>query len=393
MMAPDNSALETDDVQNSTNIDTSPTKKKKRGKRTHRTHRSENTNGVMENGDIALSELIPPSSPKNTEIKKVNDSISEISTHSQVTKKNSDRNSSKVNQPLTPLQSSQSNKSNIENSHNYQQIELTPVTDDEDNEEREQRRNIQPVNHILSDHDTMVSSYTTGGDNDVIEIHEFSLADIDAYLDIYFETLNNRLSHFIGDNARLEQFRLAMKTRITSDSNAREYQNVLLGKMNDDVVAAVTLSFPGEPTTITNDNILPQSNSCFTSVRRWMTRNANYVPTNMEECYIEMIGVKSAHRNHGIGAAMLECVEHFARQAGALLLTVHTNGEQLTNYFQRFGFNVDHSDNSSFWKWAVERENITKMSKVIPPDDENTEYPMDNTSGYINESMVGSELE
>ena len=113
----------------------------------------------------------------------------------------------------------------------------------------------------------------------------------------------------------------------------------------------------------------------------------------MEECYIEMIGVKSAYRNHGIGAAMLECVEHFARQAGALLLTVHTNSDQLKNYFERFGFTIDHSDSSALWKWMVERESITKMSKTISPNDGNNDYPMDSTGSYINESMIGSEAE
>jgi GNAT superfamily N-acetyltransferase len=238
----------------------------------------------------------------------------------------------------------------------------------------------------------MVQSYTSG-DNDVIEIHEFSLVDIDAYLDIYFETLNNRLRHFIGDDEQLQQFRLATKNRITSDTNSREYQNVLLGKMNGEVVAAVTLSFPGETTTISNTHILPQASSCLTSIRRWMIRNANYIPSNMEECYIEMIGVKNPYRNHGIGAAMLECVEHFARQAGAVLLTVHISGDQLRNYFQRFGFLIENTDNSAFWKWLVERQSTQKMAKPISPSDENTDYPMDNTSSYINESMVGSQDE
>jgi predicted GNAT family acetyltransferase len=163
--------------------------------------------------------------------------------------------------------------------------------------------------------------------------------------------------------------------------------------MNGEVLAAITMSFPGETPTISPISVAPEQSSCLTSIRRWMTQKANYIPTNMEECYIEMIGVKSAYRNHGIGAAMLECVEHFARQAGAVLLTIHISGDQLRNYFQRFGFLIDNTDNSAFWKWIVERQSTQKMTKPISPSDENTDYPMDNTSSYINESMVGSQDE
>ena len=375
MLASQNLAVESIGEKNNTDINLSPTKVPKFNKRTLR---SANSNGVMENGNGSLSETIPSRLSKHSDTKKVNEST--------------DRNTYQLEKTLTPVESAPSTITNNDEAQNFHQIELTAVTDeDNDDDEREQRIGLPLANLNISDHDTMVSSYTTGGgDNDIIEIHEFSLADIDAYLEIYFETLNNRLRSFIGENDQLEQFRLATKNRINSDLNSREYQNVLLGKMNGEVVAAVTLSFPEEATTVSNDQILPQANSCVTSIRRWITRNANYVPMNMEECYIEMIGVKSAFRNSGIGAAMLECVEHFAQQAGALLLTVHTNSEQLRNYFLRFGFVIDHFDSSAYWKWAIERQSITKMSKIISPVYENGEQPMDNASGHVNESMVGS---
>jgi predicted GNAT family acetyltransferase/uncharacterized membrane protein YkoI len=384
MLASSNIAPETLGDRNNTDINASPTRIPKRHKRTLR---PADSNGIMENGDDSQSETIPARVLKQSQIKKTNESPLETSTKPQPPDRNSTKNAYQLNQTLTPVESSEPNTAN------FQQIELRSITDDddEDDEERQNKVDTQTTDRIITDRDsTMVSSYTTGGDNDVIEIHEFSYADIDAYLDIYFETVNNRLTHFIGDNEQLQRFRTAMKTRINSDTNSREYQNVLLGKMNGEVVAAVTLSFPDETTTVANDNILPQANSCITSIRRWMIRNANYIPTDMEECYIEMIGVKSAYRNHGIGAAMLECVEHFARQAGALLLTVHTNSEQLRNYFERFGFAIDHADNSAFWKWAVERQSINKMSKTISP---NNDYPMDSTNSYVNESMFGSEGE
>jgi hypothetical protein len=158
--------------------------------------------------------------------------------------------------------------------------------------------------------------------------------------------------------------------------------------MNGEVLAAVTMSFPGETPTIPFTLNAPEQNSCLTSIRRWMTRKSNYVPTNMEECYIEMIGVKSAYQNHGIGSAMLECVEHFARQAGATLLTVHIHGQQLRNYFERFGFNLDQSDNSSFWKWIVERQNVMKLSKPLSIMTESTDY---STGSYLNGSMTEEE--
>jgi hypothetical protein len=382
-MATDDIELETVNEKTSA----SPIKKNKRGKRILQ---STNSNGIMENGNGSITESIPSRLSKNSERKKVNEPTLETSIHSQSSDPSSNRNSNRLHQTLTPIEISQSIEKNRDITQKFDQIELSTVTDEDDDDE--QRNKIQPTNSLLTDHSTMVQSYTSEN-NDVIEIHEFSLADIDAYLDIYFETLNNRLRHFIGEDEQLQQFRLGTKNRINSDANSREYQNVLLGKMNGEVVAAVTLLFPGETPTISNNNLLPQANSCLIPIRRWMIRNANYIPKNMEECYIEMIGVKAAYRNHGIGAAMLECIEHFARQAGALLLTVHTNGEQLRNYFQRFGFDPDHTDNSAFWKWTVERQSILKLAKTISAGDGNIDYPMDNTSSYINESTVGSEIE
>jgi ribosomal protein S18 acetylase RimI-like enzyme len=386
MIATESIDIETSDEK----FNATPTKRIKRGKRTLQ---PANSNGIMENGNGSLTEVNPSRlTKKNSEKKTVNESNLETSTNSQPPDQNLTKTTNQLYQTLTPIESFQPDETNHKNAKRFENIELNVVTDDEDdNNKRELKQKIQPKQSTLTDHSTMVQSYTSG-ENDVIEIHEFSLADIDAYLDIYFETLTNRLRHFIGEDEQLQQFRLAMKNRINSDTNSREYHNVLLGKMNGEVVAAVTLSFPGERTTIVNDNILPEANSCIISVRRWMVRNANYIPTNMEECYIEMIGVKSAYRNHGIGAAMLECVEHFARQAGAVLLTVHVNGEQLRNYFERFGFDIDHTDNSGFWKWIVERQSIQKMCKTLSPDEEYDGNPLDNGS-YFNESMVGSEIE
>ena len=157
--------------------------------------------------------------------------------------------------------------------------------------------------------------------------------------------------------------------------------------MNGEVLAAVTMSFPGETPTIPLTSETPESNSCLSSIHRWLARRSNYVPTNMEECYIEMLGVKSEYQNHGIGSAMLECVEHFARQAGAKSLTVHVNNLRLRNYFERYGFRLDTTDNSSFWKWIVERQSSTKLSKPLLPEEDNNDF---TAGSYINESMVGS---
>jgi predicted GNAT family acetyltransferase len=301
---------------------------------------------------------------------------------------------------------------NVSPSSTKRYIEVTSVTDedtDENTRQEQQQRLELPSAHpnAAQDQGTMVSSQTTGGggDNDVIEIHQFSSNDLDVYLDIYFETLNNRLRHYIGrDDEQIQQFRSTMKTRISrtssatkfnvdlvrldSDPTAREFQSVLLGKMNGEVVAAVTMLFEGESPSISQTSSSPESNSCLSFPARWLINKANYVPANVEECYIEMIGVKSAHRNHGIGAAMLECVEHFARQAGANLLTIHASGQQLQNYFERSGFHVDRTDKSSWWKWIVERQSTNKLAKNLSANDNDG---FDYTTGsYLNESMVES---
>ncbi|CAF3725697.1 unnamed protein product [Rotaria socialis] len=268
----------------------------------------------------------------------------------------------------------------------FNEYEVANVADEDDEDERDRHVVSQSLSQSMTDRDnTMVSSFTTGGDNDVIEIHQFSSADIDAYLDIYFETLNTRLRRYIGENEELQQFRTAMKARINSTPNASEYQNVLLGKINGEVLAAVTMLFPKETPTIPQTSDSQPRSSCLTPVHRWMVRKANYVPSNIEECYIEMIGVKNAYRNHGIGSAMLECVEHLARQAGANILTVHITGQQTQSFFQRFGFTMDNTDSSPFWKWLVERQAITKLSKILPSDDENNDQI---TNSYLNESMT-----
>ena len=96
-------------------------------------------------------------------------------------------------------------------------IELNEVTDDDDGEPERERRLDAPARISTTSPEpagTMISSYTTGGENDVIEIHQFSLADLDVYLDIYFETLNSRLRHYVGGNEQLTQFRTSMKNRI-----------------------------------------------------------------------------------------------------------------------------------------------------------------------------------
>ncbi|CAF1163772.1 unnamed protein product [Adineta steineri] len=275
--------------------------------------------------------------------------------------------------------------SNTDRSRKYNQFEVTSIQD-EDDELDNKYISERPSQLTVGGDSTMVSSYTTGGENDIIEIHQFSLADIDAYLDIYFETLHSRLRHYIGQDEQIQQFRIAMKNRINTNPNAREFQNVLLGKMNGEVLAAITMAFPDETPTISQASQILQQNSCLSSIRRWFIQKANYIPTHMEECYIEMIGVKSGYRNNGIGTAMLECVEQFARQAGASRLTVHTNGPQSRHYFERYGFILDNSDSSAFWKWVIERQSIDKLTRNLASVEEN-DYA---ANSYINESMTES---
>ncbi|CAF2103926.1 unnamed protein product [Rotaria magnacalcarata] len=324
-----------------------PVRSKKRNKRTIIT--SADTNGAMENGNVSTSSPTINSDSRNNQ--------------------------------------TESDSPNLDRTRKFNEYEVTSVADEDDDEDERDRHVVsQSLSQSMTDRDnTMVSSFTTGGDNDVIEIHQFSSADIDAYLDIYFETLNTRLRRYIGENEELQHFRTAMKTRINSNPNASEYQNVLLGKINGEVLAAVTMLFPKETPTIPQTSDGQPRSSCLTPVHRWMVRKANYVPSNIEECYIEMIGVKNTYRNHGVGSAMLECVEHLARQAGANILTVHINGKQTRSFFQRFGFTMDNTDSSPFWKWLVERQTITKLSKVLTSDGENNDHI---TNSYLNESMT-----
>lgn len=284
-----------------------------------------------------------------------------------------------------------SNTASPEPSARDQHSKLTVDYSDDESVDEPERQNSTESNIIPVHPDAMISSLTTDAatsvDQDVIEIHQFSLVDIDAYLDIYFDALDNRLRHLIGTSEELEQFRSAMKNRIISDRNARERKNVLLGKMHEEVVAAVLLTFSTETCSISNEQLSRQSQTCLTSLYRWMAAKANYHPADAGECYIEMIGVKSAHRSRGIGAAMLECVEHFAQQAGARILTIHAGGDLEKGFFQRSGFDFDRSDNSAWWKSFVEKQGIQKMIKTISSNENNAP---NNTRSYVNGSMVDS---
>jgi hypothetical protein len=129
-------------------------------------------------------------------------------------------NGTKFNQSITFKPSNYSDQSvespsrNSEQIKKYNQYEVNSVADDDD------RTESQRPSQLITDRDsTMLSSYTTGGggagDNDVIEIHQFSSADIDAYLDIYFETLDSRLRHYIGQDEQFQKFLIEMKNRIS----------------------------------------------------------------------------------------------------------------------------------------------------------------------------------
>jgi hypothetical protein len=111
------------------------------------------------------------------------------------------------------------NSTNVDHSRKFNNIEVTSIQDEDDDNEREERFASQRPSQFTNDRDsTMLSSYSApGGENDVIEIHQFSLGDVDAYLDIYFETLDNRLRHYIGEDEQLQQFRVSMKNRISKN--------------------------------------------------------------------------------------------------------------------------------------------------------------------------------
>jgi hypothetical protein len=134
---------------------------------------------------------------------------------------------SKFNQPAT-LEASfhsdpsiESKSSDMVETGKFNHYEVTSLSNASDDIRLEEKNPSERPSQLTSEQDPiMVSSYTTGAaDNDVIEIHQFSSADIEAYLDIYFETLDNRLRHYIGQNEQLQQFRVAMKNRISKNKN------------------------------------------------------------------------------------------------------------------------------------------------------------------------------
>lgn len=159
----------------------------------------------------------PPSSPSTTVKKqKKRAPLRPVDSNSGI--ENGDISTSKYNPPATINISNHTEKSieskplDADRIKKFNTYEVTSLHDDSDDKYISER-----PSQLVSEHDTtMVSSYTTGaGDNDVIEIHQFSTADIDAYLDIYFETLDGRLRRYIGQNEQLQQFRVAMKNRLS----------------------------------------------------------------------------------------------------------------------------------------------------------------------------------
>ena len=155
------------------------------------------SNGNLENGDIPMS-ILSASSPKPTSPRKrVTPKPIEIPSYAE---------RSPDSTPPPPV---------FDKPMKAIDVEVTSITDEEEDTERQRRFDSEKrTQTILPDPETMVSSYTTGGENDVIEIHQFSISDLDVYLDIYFETLTNRLRHYVGQNEELQQFRANMKTRI-----------------------------------------------------------------------------------------------------------------------------------------------------------------------------------
>jgi hypothetical protein len=122
----------------------------------------------------------------------------------------------------TSLHSEQSNETTspkINHQRNFNHYKRTGLSNEHDDNQKDKRIvSERPSQSTTEPYNTMVSSYTTGADdNDVIEIHQFSSADIDAYLDIYFETLDNRLRHYIGQDEQLQEFRVATKNRISKN--------------------------------------------------------------------------------------------------------------------------------------------------------------------------------
>jgi hypothetical protein len=180
-------------------IDDNPTSIKSTIRHKRAPLRPADSNGRMENGDISTSKYSPP--PANLE----------ISLHSE-----------RSNETTSP---------DIDQTRKFNAYEVTSLPDDDSDDNIQSNKQIvsERPSQITSEYEnTIVSSYTTGGgDNDVIEIHQFSSADIDAYLDIYFETLDNRLRRYIGEDEQLQQFRVAMKNRIRKNIFDKKKYNFL----------------------------------------------------------------------------------------------------------------------------------------------------------------------
>jgi hypothetical protein len=162
--------------------DDRPVKSMKHGKRA--AFRGGEFNGGIENGDISTSKHIPTTNL-------------DTSIHSE-----------RSNHMASPK---------LDQKKILNNDDIRSLPDDYDHLQIENKTLSERPSQIISEQDnTMVSSYTAGsGENDVIEIHQFSTADLDAYLDIYFDTLDNRLRHYIGQDEQLRQFRVAMKNRIS----------------------------------------------------------------------------------------------------------------------------------------------------------------------------------
>ena len=111
------------------------------------------------------------------------------------------------------------------------QGEMISIPDEEDDDEddgQESGVGMERPSQRTTDPDTMISSFATSGESEVVEIHQFSVADIDVYLDIYFETLADRLRHHLGTEDQVRQFRADMKTRISNaDDRSTELEGIV----------------------------------------------------------------------------------------------------------------------------------------------------------------------
>lgn len=203
---------------------------------------------------------------------------------------------------------------------------------------------------------------------DIVEIHRFSLDDLDEYLEIYFDAFSSRLTNFFSTDDQFSIFHDEMKSRIETDFKSIEFENVLLGKIDGKLVGAAFLLFPGQTSSFLSQTISLQSNFCFASIQRWIFDKIIYKTNNEQECHIEMIGVRPEYRNFGIGTAMIESIEDFARERGATFLTAYASNEHSQNFFQRSNFQVDHSDRSSLWNFIFGHEKSKKFSKTILVD-------------------------